>query len=88
MCRILFASVGNLSCRQYYCIAGNCLVFTTSKEFLCYVSFSYKDLGVTQSLHGNGNKVWNQNYEGQVSDVCQALQVELAEILIDDLVPL
>ena len=34
-------------------------------------SFSYNDLGVTQSLHGNVYKV--VNYEGKVTDVCHAL---------------
>ena len=40
------------------------------------LSFSYKDLGLTQSLHGNVYKV--MNYEGQVTDVCHALQIKLA----------
>ncbi len=39
-------------------------------------SFSKKDFGVTQSLHGNVYKV--VNYERQVTDVCHVLQVELA----------
>ncbi len=39
-------------------------------------SFSYKDLGVIQSLHGNVYK--DVNWEGQVTDECHALQVELA----------
>ncbi len=34
-----------------------------------YFSFSYNELGVTQSLHGNVYKV--VNYEGQVTDVIQ-----------------
>ncbi len=45
-----------------------------------YFSFSNKDLGVTQSLHGNVYKF--VNYEGQVTDLCHALQFELACILI------
>ena len=44
--------------------------------FFRRVRFSYENLGVTQSLHGNVYKV--VNCEGQVTDVCHALQVELA----------
>ena len=35
------------------------------------ISFSHKELDVTQSLHGNVFKVVNN--EGQVTDVCHAL---------------
>ncbi len=46
------------------------------KSKVLQISFSHNELGVTQSLHGNVYKV--MNYEGQVTDVCHALQIKLA----------
>ena len=56
--------------------ANKAFRLSTLRTFIRGISFSYNDLGVTQSLHGNVYKV--VNYEGQVTDVCHALQVELA----------
>ncbi len=73
ICRINVYSAQIIFC-QRLCeqFAILCIPIST----LSQISFPYKDLGVTQSLHGNVYKVLN--FEGQVTDVCHALQVELA----------
>ena len=45
-------------------------------------SFSHKDLGVTQSLHGNVYKVMNYEGQGSVHMLAEFKQIQACDLIV------